>query len=85
MKILFRFSADARGSAYDKIALICAAISVACVFGAKGLDRMAQNGSLPVIALNWTNRDVQVDYAPTASIAQKAQGTNLNPCNGQTR
>ncbi len=46
------FREDNRGSTVDKIALLCAIVATLSVLGAHGLDMLAQNGALPVIAFH---------------------------------
>ncbi|MDI9847248.1 hypothetical protein QM467_04130 [Rhodoblastus sp. 17X3] len=65
-----------KGSAVDKFALICAFVSIVCVFGAHGMDKLAQSGALPTFAFDRAG----VDYAPTASIRGQAGKVQLNPC-----
>ncbi len=74
-----------KGSAVDKFALFCAFISIICVFGAHGMDKLAQNGGLPVIALQRSGAPAGVDYAPTASIPGQAAKVQLNPCVDNSR
>lgn len=69
-----------KGSAVDKFALFCAVVSIVCVFGAHGMDRLAQNGALPLFAFHQANGQNAVDYAPTASIPGQAGKAQLNPC-----
>jgi hypothetical protein len=66
-----------KGSAVDKFALVCAFVSIVCVFGAHGMDRLAQSGALPTFAFV---RPGAVDYAPTASIRGQAGKVQINPC-----
>ncbi|MCI4680139.1 hypothetical protein K9U39_07045 [Rhodoblastus acidophilus] len=72
-----------RGSAVDRLALFCAVVSVVSVLGAHGLDKLAQNGDLPVIAFSHSGARPDIDYSATASIPNRAARTQLNPC-GQT-
>ena len=69
-----------KGSAVDKFALFCAVVSIVCVFGAHGMDKLAQNGSLPTIAFASPGGHGAVDYAPTASIPGQVAKVQLNPC-----
>jgi hypothetical protein len=75
------------GSTVDKIALFCAVVAILSVLGAHGMDRLAQNGDLPVVAFNHTNGNPGVDYSATASIPDRAGRTRLSPCgeNGDNR
>lgn len=78
---------DCGGSAADKFALFCALVSIACVIGAHGLDKLAQLGGLPVFGSDRLGRTAAIDYAPTGSIAGRAAASQLNPCgdNAQNR
>ncbi len=69
------------GSAFEKWALVCAVIAVISVLGAHGIDKIAENGDLPVISFNHGGAQPNVDYSATASIPRRAQSTNLDPCN----
>ena len=69
-----------KGSAVDKFALFCAVVSIVCVFGAHGMDKLAQSGSLPTIAFASPGGRGAVDYAPTASIPGQVAKVQLNPC-----
>jgi len=73
---------DDKGSVFDRFALICAGISVACVLGAHGMDRLAQSGNLPSIAFR-PHESGGIDYSSTASIPRRAQDTSLNPCSAR--
>jgi hypothetical protein len=72
-------ASNRRGSAVDKFALVCAFVSIVCVFGAHGMDKLAQSGALPTFAFDRSGRG-SVDYAPTASIRGQAGKVQLNPC-----
>jgi hypothetical protein len=85
MRSFSDFLTDTRGSAFDKIAITCAVISLVCVLGAHGIDRMAQSGNLPTLAFHHDERAPNVDYTATASIPRRVQGVTLDPCTGQTR
>ncbi len=69
------------GSAFEKWALFCAAIAIASVLGAHGMDKLAQSGDLPVISFNHGGAQPGVDYSATASIPDRARSTRLDPCN----
>jgi hypothetical protein len=69
-----------KGSALEKLALFCALLAVACVLGAHGMDKLAQNGGLPSISFNRGEQRPNIDYSATATIPHRAQSTNLNPC-----
>ncbi|WP_298424335.1 hypothetical protein [Rhodoblastus sp.] len=69
-----------RGSAVDKFALFCALVSVLGVLGAHGMDKLAQSGSLPMIAFVHPGDHPGIDYSATASIPARAARTQLNPC-----
>ncbi len=80
-----KFASNAKGSAVDKFAILCALISITCVLGARGIDKMAQSGSLPEISIpHATARYPGVDYTATASIPGRAAATSLNPCGQNT-
>jgi hypothetical protein len=68
------------GPAFEKWAVFCGLLGLACVLGAHGMDKLAQSGSLPVISFNRPAPGAGVDYSGTASIPHRAQSTNLNPC-----
>gem|GEM_PF-6913137 len=61
-------------STVDRVALLCAVVSVVCVLGAHALDRLAQAGAPPRGAATAP----RVDYSPTGSIP------HLDPCEAQT-
>lgn len=71
-----RLLRDEKGSVFDRFALICAVISIICVLGAHGMDKLAQNGGLPGLF----HSESGVDYSATASISRRAQDASLNPC-----
>lgn len=73
-------SENRKGSAVDKFALFCAVVSIVCVLGAHGMDKLAQAGALPLIAYGHTGQNGAIDYAPTASISGRAASSRLNPC-----
>jgi hypothetical protein len=66
-----------KGSAVDKFALLCAFVSIVCVFGAHGMDKLAQSGALTNFAFS---RAGTVDYAPTASIGGQVGKVQIDPC-----
>lgn len=74
-----------KGSAVNKFALFCAVVSIACVFGAHGLDKLAQSGSLSRFASRGASSPGAVDYSPTASIPGQAARVQLNPCGDNAR
>jgi hypothetical protein len=74
------FASSSEGSAVDKFALFCAVVSIACVFGAHGMDKLARNGALPVVAFQRPAGQGAVDYTPTASIPGQASKVQINPC-----
>lgn len=74
-----------KGSAVDKFALFCALLSIACVFGAHGMDKLAQNGTLPTLAFSSPGGHGAIDYAPTASIPGQVAKVQLNPCVDNSR
>ncbi len=80
MSAMKSFREDNRGSAVDKVALFCAIVAILSVLGAHGLDMLAQNGTLPVIAFHHTGAHPDVDYSATGSIPDDAERTRLNPC-----
>ncbi len=75
-----RLPQKSTGSAFEKWAVFCGLLGVACVLCAHGMDKLAQNGDLPVISFNHSGPNSGVDYSGTASIPHRAQSTNLNPC-----
>jgi hypothetical protein len=78
-----RLLRDEKGSVFDRFALICAVISIICVLGAHGMDRLAQSGSLPSLIFHSQESGGGIDYAATASIARRAQDAGLNPCSAK--
>jgi hypothetical protein len=75
-----RWPEKSPGSAFEKWAAFCTMLGVVCVLGAHGMDKLVQNGSLPVISFNRAAPNPGVDYSGTASIPHRAQSTSLNPC-----
>jgi hypothetical protein len=80
MSVMKSFRKDDRGSTIDKIALFCAIVAIISVLGAHGLDMLAQNGALPVIAFHHAGGHPDVDYSATGSIPDRAERTQLSPC-----
>jgi hypothetical protein len=66
-------------SAVDRVALLCAVVSVVCVLGAHALDKLAQSGAPPRGAATAP----RVDYTPTGSIPNAA-APRVDPCGGKT-
>jgi uncharacterized protein (TIGR02588 family) len=64
------------GSIIDRVALVCAVVSVACVLGAHALDRLAQAGAPPGKAAVAPG----VDYSSTGSIGKDAAAAHSEPC-----
>ena len=57
-------------SVIDRVALLCAVVSVVCVLGAHALDKLAQAGAPPRGAATAP----RLDFSPTGSIPR------LDPC-----
>lgn len=76
-----RLPQDRTGSAFEKWALFCAVIAILSVLGAHGMDKLAENGDLPVISFNHGGAQPGIDYSATASIPNRAQSTKPDPCN----
>jgi Flp pilus assembly pilin Flp len=51
MPILHRFHGDESGAAHEKLALVAAVVTVACLLGAHYLEQMSRSGGLPRIAI----------------------------------
>jgi hypothetical protein len=68
------------GSVIDRVALVCAVVSVACVLGAHALDRLAQAGAPPRGAAVAPG----VDYSSTGSIGKDAAAARFEPCGPET-
>jgi hypothetical protein len=79
MSPYFKLPKHRRGSAVDRFALFCAAISVICVLGAHAIDRLARMGALSGSELPG------VDYAATGSIGKGAAASRLDPCGAASR
>jgi len=78
-----RLLRDEKGSVFDKFALVCAVISIICVLGAHGMDRLAQSGALQNFNVHSQESGGGIDYAATASISRRAQDASLNPCSAK--
>jgi hypothetical protein len=85
-----RFEGDERGSAIEKFAIAGGLLALASVFLGSTLERMAESGSLPTIALLAPDQYVAtrpktsdfdaIDYTATGSISGRVV---LDPCSGR--
>jgi hypothetical protein len=71
---------NGRSAAVDRLLLICALLTLVCVLGAHGMDRLARDGDLPARLLALTGKHPGVDRSGTASIALRSSSSGLNPC-----
>jgi hypothetical protein len=69
-----------RNTAFDRLLLICALLTLLCVLGARGMDRLAQDGDLPARLLAYAANHPAVDRSATASIALRSSPASLSPC-----
>jgi hypothetical protein len=73
---------NTRGGAFDRLLLICALLTLVCVLGAHGMDRLAQDGPLQARLLAYVGKHPGADRSATASIALRSSTAGLNPCGG---
>lgn len=71
---------NGRSTAFDRLLLICALLTLVCVLGAHGMDQLAQKGDLPGRLLALTGKHPGVDHSTTASIALRSSSASLSPC-----
>jgi hypothetical protein len=71
---------NGRSSGFDRLLLICALLTLVCVLGAHGIDRLEQQGDLPARLLALTGKHPDVDRSATASIALRSSSASLSPC-----
>ena len=71
---------NGRSTAFDRLLLICALLTLFCVLGAHGMDRLAQQGNLSARLLALTGNHPGVDRSTTASIALRSSSASPGPC-----
>ena len=71
---------NGRSAAFERLLLICALLTLVCVLGAHGMDRLAQKGDLPERLLALTGKHPGVDRSTTASIALRSSSASPGPC-----
>jgi hypothetical protein len=79
MSVFSQLPENKEGSVVDRVALLCALVSVVCVLGAHALDRLAQAGAPP-----HGGAVPAVDYSSTGSIPKDAMAARLGPCGAKT-
>ncbi|WP_294534585.1 hypothetical protein [uncultured Rhodoblastus sp.] len=71
---------NGRSTAFDRLLLICALLTLVCVLGAHEMDRLAQDGVLPARLFARAAPHPGVDPSATASIALRTSTAGLTPC-----
>jgi hypothetical protein len=71
---------NGRKTALDRLLLMCALLTLVCVLGAHGMDRLALDGGTPARLFARAARHPGVDHSATGSIALRSSTASLNPC-----